>query len=84
MFLKILELVVLALFVLARIAGTCVIVWLCCQYVNEGRFWLILAAIVFGLGFSFKYHNPTAQSCLCEEHRQISVDMSKEPGDFAK
>ena len=79
MFLNILELVVLALFVLARIAGTCVIVWLCCRYVDAGRFWLILGAIVFGLGFSFKYHNPNCNNpnCTFAEHRHITANMSK-------
>lgn len=63
MLLNFFELLMLILYVLARIAGTVAIVWLLCTKLKGSitevfLFALIAVTILVGLGFSIKYDNP--------------------------
>ena len=63
MILNVLELLMLILYVLARVAGTVAIVWLLCTKLKGSitevfLFALIAVTILVGLGFSIKYDNP--------------------------
>ncbi len=60
MLLNILEILMIILYVLAKCAATVAI----CYYVlmnygeGDGKFWIVVIAIIVGLGFSLKYENP--------------------------
>lgn len=64
MLLNVLELVMLILCVLARIAGTVAIIWLIVTKVSDDffKFALISFTVFVGLGFSVHYDNPANQS----------------------
>lgn len=64
MLLNVLELVMLIIYVLARIAGTVAIIWLIVTKVSDDffKFVLISFTVFFGLGFSVHYDNPANQS----------------------
>lgn len=56
----ILEIVVLAAYVLGRLAATAAIVWFLIHsdITNGWKVFLLSLTIAVGLGFSVKYHNP--------------------------
>lgn len=59
MLLNVLELLMLILYVLTRVAGTVAIVWLLCTKLDSvATPFLIAIALIIGLGFSIKYDNP--------------------------
>lgn len=60
MLLNVLELVMLILYSLARIAGTVAIVWLLATKLPDtfATYLLIAIALAVGLGFSVRYDNP--------------------------
>lgn len=60
MLLNILEIVMITVCVLGRIAGTVVIVWLIVTKLQDGFLTplLVILAVVIGLGFNLKYDNP--------------------------
>ena len=67
MLLNVLELVMLILYVLARVTGTVTIVWLLCTKLKGSitevfLFALIAVTILVGLGFSIQYDNPNNQA----------------------
>lgn len=69
MILNVLELLMLILYVLARVAGTIAIVWLLCTKLKGSitevfLFALVAVTILVGLGFSIKYDNPNNHQAL--------------------
>lgn len=56
----VLELVVVALYVLGRLAATVAICWVLMRSeISQGwKVFLLILAILMGLGFSLRYHNP--------------------------
>lgn len=68
MLLNVLELVMLILYVLARVAGTVAIVWLLVTKVGDAFStpFLIALALLIGLGFSIHYDNPNNKTS--EQH----------------
>lgn len=69
------ELVMLSLFVVGRIVGTCFIVWaLAASNITIGYKTLLIAlAIAIGMGFGIKYHNPNNpcdHACIFNEDKQ--------------
>lgn len=79
MLLNILEILMIILYVLARCAATVAI----CYYVlinygdGEGKFWIIVIAIIVGLGFSLKYENPNNTHPPTSSLKTLSVPEQK-------
>lgn len=70
---NILELVMLMLTTLARVAGTVALVWIVVEKLKYdfGTFWLLVLIVLVGLGFSIKYDNPYAAKPKPEQVQQI-------------
>lgn len=71
----ILEIVMLALYVIGRLAATGAICWLLIHsdITNGWKVFLLVLTIAIGLGFSIKYHNPYAKhdgACPCLEEKE--------------
>ena len=67
------EIVMLVLFIVLRVSGTCFIVWvLATSNITVGyKTFLIALALLVGIGFTLKYQNPNApcdpQHCIFKE-----------------
>ena len=74
-----LELVALIIFVLARVAGTCLIVSLLVDAdVGEGwKVFLITLALIIGLGFGIKYDNPNNQNKDCVQPETTTQSVGR-------
>lgn len=70
------EIVMLTIFVVLRIASTCFIVWaLATSGITVGYKTILIAlALLVGLGFGLKYSNPNApcdpQHCIFKENKE--------------
>ena len=72
-----LELIMLMIYVVARIAGTFGIIWIIAasSISNGWKVVIIVLTVIIGLGFTVRYHNPNSlhSQCIAEPEKKKQV-----------